>query len=181
MPAAPLLPLPASPYPPNICPFSLSSLLQATEFLQSYSNRSVTTVSALCVVNVETGVRAEGLHESTVFWREIPSDVVDAVVAGGNTMGSVSDVYYCSASCCCSAGDPILNGDRKIGCTIAITTNIQSTLGTPFRPVYGTLLGRHSLWSWVWWLCRLRNERSRHVFLLYRCLPQRPSKRDACG
>ena len=65
-------------------------LLQAKDFLASYSGRSVTTLSALCVTNLETGRVSEGTHEATVFWKDIPTNVVDAVVARGLIMSSVS-------------------------------------------------------------------------------------------
>lgn len=62
---------------------------QAREFLQSYSGRSVRTVTALCVTNLDTGADAEGVHESTVHWMEISPTIVDRVMANGTTMGSV--------------------------------------------------------------------------------------------
>lgn len=64
-------------------------MLQARAFLRSYSSASVKTLSALCVTNLETGRVSEGVHEATVFWHEIPSDVVDRVVARGLVMSSV--------------------------------------------------------------------------------------------
>lgn len=63
---------------------------QAKCFLRSYSGQSVKTLSALCVTNLDTGRMSEGVHVATVFWREIPSDVVDRVVARGLVMSSVS-------------------------------------------------------------------------------------------
>lgn len=65
-------------------------LLQAKAFLASYSGQSVKTLSALCVTNLETGRVSEGVHEATVFWKDIPSDVVDDVVARGLVMSSAS-------------------------------------------------------------------------------------------
>lgn len=64
--------------------------LQAKSFLASYSGQSVTTVSALCVTNLDTGRVSEGVHEATVFWKDIPTDVVDSVVARGLVMSSAS-------------------------------------------------------------------------------------------
>ncbi|CAM9495228.1 unnamed protein product, partial [Hapterophycus canaliculatus] len=61
---------------------------EAKHFLRSYSGRTVKTVNALCVTNLETGQAAEGLHQSTVSWKKIPSDVIDAVVARGLVMSS---------------------------------------------------------------------------------------------
>ncbi|CAM9510624.1 unnamed protein product [Ascophyllum nodosum] len=64
------------------------SVEQARAFLESYSERSVKTLTAVCVTDLQTGRRQEGTHESTVFWRKISAEVVDAVMGRGNTMGS---------------------------------------------------------------------------------------------
>ncbi|CBN74646.1 conserved unknown protein [Ectocarpus siliculosus] len=64
------------------------SVEEAKAFLRSYSCRSVKTLSALCVTNLDNGRAAEGVHESTVAWREISPAVVDDVIARGNVMGS---------------------------------------------------------------------------------------------
>lgn len=61
---------------------------EAKAFLRSYSGRSVRTLSALCVTNLESGQRAEGVHESRVCWLEIPPGIVDAVVRRGTVMES---------------------------------------------------------------------------------------------
>lgn len=47
------------------------------------------TLSAVCVTNLEAGLRKEGTHESTVVWKDIPAELVDAVISKGITMGSV--------------------------------------------------------------------------------------------
>lgn len=65
-------------------------LLQAKAFLASYSGQTVKTLSALCVTNLETGRVSEGVHEATVFWKDIPTHVVDGVVARGLIMSSAS-------------------------------------------------------------------------------------------
>lgn len=62
---------------------------KAKAFLRSYSGRSVKTLSALCVTNLENGRRAEGVHESSVCWLEIPPRIIDVVVQRGTVMGSV--------------------------------------------------------------------------------------------
>eukprot|EP00903_Cladosiphon_okamuranus_P016126 g14882.t1 len=61
---------------------------EAMSFLASYSGQSVKTLSALCVTNLETGRVTEGMHEATVFWKHIPTSVVDGVVARGLVMSS---------------------------------------------------------------------------------------------
>ncbi|CAM9694546.1 unnamed protein product [Ectocarpus fasciculatus] len=68
------------------------SVEEAKAFLRSYSCRSVKTLSALCVTNLDTGRAAEGVHESTVSWREISPAVVDDVIARGNVMGSTREM-----------------------------------------------------------------------------------------
>ena len=70
-------------------PASCDGRKQARAFLESYSERSVKTLTAVCVTDLQTGRRQEGTHESTVFWRKISAEVVDAVMGRGNTMGSV--------------------------------------------------------------------------------------------
>lgn len=66
---------------------------KAKALLKSYSGRSARTLSALCVTNLETGRKAEGVHEAGVFWRVIAPDIVDAVVARDLVMGSVRRNY----------------------------------------------------------------------------------------
>jgi len=75
------------PVPTVVC-----CALQAKCFLRSYSGQSVKTLSALCVTNLDTGRMSEGVHVATVYWRDIPSDVVDRVVARGLVMSSVGNV-----------------------------------------------------------------------------------------
>lgn len=58
--------------------------------LASYFSQAMKTLSALCVTNLETSRVSEGMQETTVFWKDIPTNVVDGVVARGLVMSSAS-------------------------------------------------------------------------------------------
>lgn len=58
---------------------------EAKYFLSSYSNKSVSTVSAVVVTHFPSGTRAAGIDVATVCWDSIPDEVVNDVVARGAT------------------------------------------------------------------------------------------------
>jgi septum formation protein len=59
---------------------------QAREYLTSYGDRPAQTNTAVVVTNTQTKKQAEGLDIARVFFREIPSDVIDQLIAGGLVM-----------------------------------------------------------------------------------------------
>lgn len=61
---------------------------EAVEFLSSYSNDAVSTVSAVVVTHVPSGIQRSGVDFATVYWKEIPDEVVQRVVDRGEVMSS---------------------------------------------------------------------------------------------
>lgn len=61
---------------------------EAVEFLASYSNDAVSTVSAIVVTHLPSGLQESGIDIATVYWKEIPDDVVQRVVDKGETLHS---------------------------------------------------------------------------------------------
>lgn len=62
-----------------------TSAEEARFFLSSYSNKSVSTISAVVVTHFPSGIRAANIDVATVYWDTIPNDVVMDVVARGAT------------------------------------------------------------------------------------------------
>eukprot|EP00756_Hemistasia_phaeocysticola_P057818 Hpha_TRINITY_DN34429_c0_g1::TRINITY_DN34429_c0_g1_i1::g.96237::m.96237/K06287/maf; septum formation protein len=57
------------------------------EYLQNYGpGRPAVTHSALVVAHIPSGRREEGVDEAEVQWGEIPEDVIEKVVAKGDTL-----------------------------------------------------------------------------------------------
>lgn len=61
---------------------------QAVEYLSSYSNDAVSTVSAVVVTHVPSGIQRCGVDIATVYWHEIPEEIVQHVVDRGEVMSS---------------------------------------------------------------------------------------------
>lgn len=59
---------------------------QAREYLGSYSNFPAQTNTAVVVTNTINGKSAEGLDISTVFFKQIPSEIIDQIVLSGKAM-----------------------------------------------------------------------------------------------
>lgn len=64
------------------------NLSEATEFLSSYSNDAVSTVSAIVVTHLPSGVQESGVDIATVYWKNIPEEVVARVVERGEVLQS---------------------------------------------------------------------------------------------
>ena len=56
---------------------------EAKSFLSSYSNSSVSTISAIVVTHYPSGQQLSEVNESKVYWNEISARVVDKVVSKG--------------------------------------------------------------------------------------------------
>lgn len=54
-----------------------STLEEAKEFIRSYSRNKCSTVSAVCLQNLKSGEREVSVHKATVYFKEIPLEVVD--------------------------------------------------------------------------------------------------------
>jgi predicted house-cleaning NTP pyrophosphatase (Maf/HAM1 superfamily) len=52
-------------------------------FLRGYAEGPAETVTAVVVTNTTTGVRQQGVDVATVWFRRIPEEVIDQVVARG--------------------------------------------------------------------------------------------------
>jgi septum formation protein len=61
---------------------------EAVEFLSSYSNDAVSTVSAIVVTHLPSGVQESGVDIATVYWKDISTEVVERVVERGDVMQS---------------------------------------------------------------------------------------------
>lgn len=61
---------------------------QAQQYLQSYSNGCVSTISAVVVTHYPSLVQDSGIDEATVHWKAIDSETVQRVVARGEVMTS---------------------------------------------------------------------------------------------
>ena len=64
------------------------SVDEALAFLHSYNNSAVSTVSAVVVTHLPSGVQESSVDVSTVYWSSIPEDTVERVVARGKIMSS---------------------------------------------------------------------------------------------
>eukprot|EP00911_Craspedida_sp_UC1_P000048 UC1_evm1s39 len=62
---------------------------QARKYLASYAHEPACTVTAVIVTNTATGRRVEGVDVAKQWFREIPSEVTEAVLAKG-------DIFYCA-------------------------------------------------------------------------------------
>eukprot|EP01034_Spumella_vulgaris_P030348 gene30348-37549_t len=61
---------------------------QAIEFLSSYSNDSVTTLSAVVITHFPSGIQASNVDLATVYWKYISDEVVQKLVAKGDVLNT---------------------------------------------------------------------------------------------
>ena len=61
---------------------------EAKQFLTSYSNQKVSTVSAIVVTHIPSGRQAAEVDIASIVWGTIPDEVVNAVVQRGEVYGS---------------------------------------------------------------------------------------------
>ncbi len=57
---------------------------QARQFLESYSRYPAETISSIVVINTGSGKMAEGVDLAKIFYKPIPIEVVDALIAKGD-------------------------------------------------------------------------------------------------
>lgn len=57
---------------------------EAREFLKSYETAPAQTVNAVVVTNTETGQRVEAQDSIKVYFKRIPDEVIDQLIAEGN-------------------------------------------------------------------------------------------------
>lgn len=58
-----------------------STIEEARHFLQSYSGSCAVNISAVVVTNTGSKKQVEGVDTATVFFREIPVNVIDSILA----------------------------------------------------------------------------------------------------
>ncbi|CAM9388988.1 unnamed protein product, partial [Chrysoparadoxa australica] len=90
---------------------------EAREFLSSYSNNHVFTVSGMVVTNTETGKKASGTHTASVCWGEIESDAIERVITRGVVMS-------------CAGGFAIEDPDLKT-LVMSVEGGVDSVYGLP--------------------------------------------------
>lgn len=90
---------------------------EAVEFLSSYSNDAVSTVSAVVVTHIPSGIQMSSIDIATVYWKEIPDEVVERVVDRGVTMTS--------------AGGFLVEDEDLNGLVKGIDRPVDSVMGMP--------------------------------------------------
>lgn len=90
---------------------------EAIEFLSSYSNDAVSTVSAVVVTHIPSGIQMSSIDIATVYWKEIPDKVVERVVDRGATMTS--------------AGGFLVEDEDLNGLVKGIDRPVDSVMGMP--------------------------------------------------
>jgi septum formation protein len=97
---------------------------EAVEFLASYSSDAVSTVSAVVVTHLPSGIQESGVDIATVYWKEIPDDVVMRVVDKGETM-------YCAGGFMIEDPDlnPLVKGvDRPVDSVMGLPVDLTKRL-----------------------------------------------------
>lgn len=93
------------------------SVAEAEEFLSSYSNDSVSTVSAVVATHFPSGRTASEVDIATVHWKEIPRSTIDAMIAEG-------EIFHCSGGF--QVEHPLMNV-----CVKSIEGTMDSVVGMP--------------------------------------------------
>jgi septum formation protein len=65
-----------------------ASEAEAKEFLHSYSNSSASTVSAVVVTHLPSGVQQGAVDTATVYFNDITAEAINAIVQKGAVFGS---------------------------------------------------------------------------------------------
>lgn len=93
------------------------SYAEAVEYLSSYSGDAVSTVSAVVVTHVPSGIQMSSIDIATVYWREISPEVVKRVVDRGAVMNS--------------AGGFLIEDEDLNGLIKGIDRPVDSVMGMP--------------------------------------------------
>lgn len=59
---------------------------QAREFLESYNTYPAETISSVVVTNTQTGKQVSGIDLAKIFYKPMPADVINAIIAKGEVM-----------------------------------------------------------------------------------------------
>ncbi|CAN5236271.1 Maf family nucleotide pyrophosphatase [soil metagenome] len=108
-----------------------TSRREAECFLKSYSNNVARTISAVVVTNTLTGERREGVDIATVYFKEIPNSVIEAMLAKGEVMHGAGALIV---------EDPLIEAYVE-----RIEGDMDSVIGLPMRLVkeYLSFYGQH--------------------------------------
>jgi septum formation protein len=90
---------------------------QAREFIRGYSRAPASTVGAMVVKNLTTGVSVSGVDKTEVYFHPIPEEVVEALVAEG-------EVFY-------AAGGLLVEHPLVSPLVEAMVGSIDSVMGLP--------------------------------------------------
>ena len=93
------------------------SRAEAVEYLSSYSGDAVSTVSAVVVTHIPSGIQMSSIDIATVYWRDISSEVVERVVDRGEVMSS--------------AGGFLIEDEDLNGLIKGIDRPVDSVMGMP--------------------------------------------------
>lgn len=94
-------------------------LQEARAFLSSYSDKCVSTVSAVVLTHYPSGITAGAVDVSTVFWDKLPSATVDKVLAQGKVLS-------------CAGGFMVEDEDLQ-GFVKSIDGSIDGVMGMPVQ------------------------------------------------
>lgn len=106
------------------------SIEEARRYLESYSNNSAISISAVVVTNTQTHIQKTGVDLSTVYFNHIPARVIDAVLREKDVM---------SMSGALNIDDPLIepyidhiegNRDSVIGLPIKLLNEFLSELSS---------------------------------------------------
>eukprot|EP00188_Purpureofilum_apyrenoidigerum_P003045 Plantae.Rhodophyta-Purpureofilum_apyrenoidigerum.ctg30895.p1 GENE.Plantae.Rhodophyta-Purpureofilum_apyrenoidigerum.ctg30895~~Plantae.Rhodophyta-Purpureofilum_apyrenoidigerum.ctg30895.p1 ORF type:complete len:230 (+),score=41.44 Plantae.Rhodophyta-Purpureofilum_apyrenoidigerum.ctg30895:68-691(+) len=65
------------------------SPVEARRFIEGYGRAPARTVGSVVITNVKTGKRYEAVDTAEIYFREIPSNIIDQLIEEG-------DVFYCA-------------------------------------------------------------------------------------
>lgn len=97
---------------------------EAVEYLSSYSNDAVSTVSAVVVTHIPTGIQQSGVDIATVYWKNISAEVVQRVVDRGEVMNSAGGFLIEDADL-----NPLIKGiDRPVDSVMGMPVELAKRL-----------------------------------------------------
>jgi septum formation protein len=90
---------------------------EARAFLRGYAEGPAETVTAVVVTHTTTGVRQQGIDRATVWFRRIPEEVIDQVIARGEVFAHAGGF---------SITDPLLEAYIE-----RVDGTVESVIGLP--------------------------------------------------
>ena len=100
------------------------STVEAVEYLSSYSSDAVSTVSAVVVTHMPTGIQRSGVDIATVYWKEISDETVQRVVDRGEVLFSAGGFLIEDADL-----NPLIKGiDRPVDSVMGMPVELAKRL-----------------------------------------------------